>query len=132
MKRSDFSNKEWDNIKNEIKIILIEMAKRRGLITYSDLTKRINAVRLNTENKDEVQIMAQLLGELSCEESRVGHGMISTLVIHKTGDQEPGLGFFDYAKEIGKDFNDKTKFWVEECKKVHNYWAVKSKVVKNR
>ncbi len=132
MKRSDFNNKEWGSIKEEIKMILIEVAKRRGLITYSDLTKKMNTVRLSTENKDEVQIIAQLLGELSCEENRTGHGMISALVIHKTGDQEPGLGFFDYAKEIGKEFDDKTKFWVEECKKVHNYWVVKSKGVKSR
>ncbi len=48
--------------------------------------------------------------------------MLSALVIHKTGDQEPGPGFFELAKDLGKDTSDMLTCWVTEVKKVHDYW----------
>ena len=98
MKRADFTNKEWDNIKGEIHSILVGVAKSKKLINYSDLVKRMKTVTLHTDNVDEVQILAELLGEISGEENKHARGMLSALVIHKTGDREPGLGFFVYAK----------------------------------
>jgi hypothetical protein len=119
MKRSDFDNEKWGNIKEEIRKVLIGVAKKKLLIAYSDLTKSIKSINLNVANKDHVQILASLLGELSCEEERLGKGMISAIVIHKTGDQEPGPGFYKCAIGLGKKFSDKTAFWVAECNRVY-------------
>ena len=66
--------------------------------------------------------MAEMLGEISLAEDKAGRGMLSALVTHKSGDMEPGQGFFDYAKVLDKDVSDKIKFWSQEVNKVHKYW----------
>ena len=37
-----------------------------------------------------------------------GRGMLSVIVVHKVGDMQPGPGFFQLAKKLGRDTSDKT------------------------
>ena len=69
--------------------------------------------------------MVDMLGEISLAEDKADCGMLSALVVHKTGDMEPGQGFFHYAEALGRDISDKTACWVREIHKVHDYWANK-------
>ncbi len=59
-----------------------------------------------------------MLYEVSIEEleQHPRAGIISALVVHKYGDMEPGSGFFDLAKSLGRDTSDRTKCWIEESK----------------
>ncbi len=54
--------------------------------------------------------------------------MLSVVVVHKHGDMEPGPGFFELAKHLGRDTKDLLRFWIDELKKVHAYWSVKAAV----
>ena len=45
--------------------------------------------------------------------------MMTALVVHKEGDYQPGPGFFELAKELGRDVTDIEKCWVAEFKRVH-------------
>lgn len=89
------------------------------MMPYSELAAKIKSVRLEAHD----QRLFHLLGELSQEEDAEGRGMLSAMVVHKTGDMEPGPGFFELAKELGHDASDKTKFWIEEMKKIYAYWS---------
>jgi len=66
--------------------------------------------------------MDYLLERVSREEHACGRGLLSVIVVHKYGDQEPGNGFYDLAKELGFDVSDRVAFWVSEFSRVTNYW----------
>ena len=112
--------KKWNKGKEEMRQILITRAKVRGMIPYSELTSKIISISLDPES----YALAAMLGEISSEENAAGRGMLSVVVVHKTGDMQPGPGFFELAKELGRDTSDILKCWVEELKKVHAYWSM--------
>ncbi|GJM18277.1 MAG: hypothetical protein DHS20C14_04900 [Phycisphaeraceae bacterium] len=109
----------WDSAKKEVRAALIERAKLRGMITYSELADQLTAIKVAPH---DVRYFS-LLGEVSIDEHNEGRPLLSVLVVHKSGDGEPGKGFFQLAKSLGKNTNEVTAFWVEEFKKVHAYWA---------
>ena len=57
-----------------------------------------------------------LLGQISSEEDAAG-------VVHKVGDMQPGPGFFELAKSLGRDTRDPLKCWVDELHHVHVGWS---------
>lgn len=67
--------------------------------------------------------LAHMLGEISEEENAAGRGMLSVIVVHKNGDMQPGPGFFQLAKKLGRDTSDKTTCWVNELHGVHRHWS---------
>jgi hypothetical protein len=64
-----------------------------------------------------------LLGEISSEEDAAGRGMLTVIVVHKVGDMQPGPGFFELAKLLGRDTTDPLRCWVDELHRVHAVWA---------
>jgi hypothetical protein len=115
-----YTQAEWDAAKNEMRLILIRRAKLRGTIPYSEVTSQIHSIVLEPHSP----AMAAILGEISEEEDTAGHGMLSVVVVHKEGDMQPGPGFFELAKDLGRDTADILRCWIEELKKVHKYWSV--------
>ena len=79
--------------------MMINVARVRGMIPYSDLVKRIHRVRLDAYDPR----LFHMLGEISSEENGAGRGMLTVVVVHKVGDMEPGPGFFELAKQLGRD-----------------------------
>lgn len=118
--RYDYPIEKWNKGKEEMRQILISRAKVRGMIPYSELTSKIKSINLDPES----YALAAMLGEISSEENAAGRGMLSVVVVHKTGDMQPGPGFFELAKDLGRDTSDILKCWVEELKKVHAYWSI--------
>ena len=49
--------------------------------------------------------------------------MLTVIVVHKEGDMQPGPGFFELARELGRDTGDVLKCWVDEVRKVHAAWG---------
>jgi len=114
-----YSIDDWNKAKEEMRQILIERAKVRGMIPYSELASQIRTVCV----KPESNALAGMLGEISSAEDAAGRGMLTVIVVHKSGDMQPGPGFFELAKELGRDTSDILKCWVDELKKVHAYWS---------
>lgn len=102
--------------------ILIEKAKVSETIPYSGLTKQITTINIDPES----YALAAMLGEISGAEDDVGRGMLSVIVVHKSGDMKPGRGFFEFAEELGRDTSDEEKCWVDELKKVYAHWQQKN------
>lgn len=110
---------DWDRAKAEIRTVLIQRAKVRGMIPYSELVTKIRAVAFDAYD----QRLFWILGELSEDEATASRGMLSALVVHKVGDMEPGPGFFKLAADLGRDTSDQTKCWVDEIKLIYTIWS---------
>lgn len=104
--------------KDEAKRILIDRAKVRGMITYSELADRIVSMQLTPRSPQ----LFQILDDLSMEEQKEGRGLLSCIVVHKVGDMEPGVGFYDLAKRAGRNTRDKLNLWIKELHRVHAAW----------
>ena len=123
MKKTDIKHQLWESVKQEMRSAIIQRAKQCNRITYSELLENITVLQLDMERVDHRNIMAEMLGEISLAEDNAGRGMLSALVVHKSGDMEPGQGFFEYAESLGKDISDRLAFWAAEMGKVHDYWS---------
>ncbi len=117
--RYGFADQDWAAAKAEMKAILAARAKLRGMIPYSDLVARVKAIQLAPDSF----ALAAMLGEISEEEDALGRGMLTVIVVHKHGDMQPGPGFFDLAKRLGRNTSDIMKCWIDELKRVHAVWS---------
>lgn len=119
MSNYGFSKDQWNDAKQEVRDILISHAKNGTTLSYSDLVTGIRSIAIEPHD----QRLFQLLGDISTEEDAGGHGMLSVVVVHKSGDQQPGPGFFKLAKSLGRDTSDELMCWVDELKRVQNVWS---------
>ncbi len=118
-KKYGVNQHEWDAAKAEMRDALVERAKVRGMIPYSELVEKITTIELEPNSF----ALAAMLGEVSTEEDAADRGMLSVIVVHKVGDMQPGPGFFDLARELGRDTSDILKCWIDELKMVHRVWS---------
>lgn len=114
-----FTDLQWQNAKREIQSILVERARLRGMIPYSELVRKMTTVLLEPND----HALGAMLGEVSVEEDAAGRGMLTVIVVHKEGDMQPGPGFFELARQLDRDTSDNLKYWIDELKKVHAYWS---------
>jgi len=114
-----FSQTDWDAAKEEARTVMIERAKVRGMIPYSNLVKQLRSIKLEAHDPR----LFHMLGEISSEEDAAGRGMLTVVVVHKDGDMQPGPGFFELAKQLGRDTSNILKCWVNELHKVHAAWS---------
>ena len=115
----DVPKKIWEAAKSEAKAIMIERAKARGTIAYSDLVSKIRSLPMQAHD----QRLFHLLGQISSEEDAARRGMLTVLVVHKHGDMQPGPGFFELAEHLGRDTNDILRCWIDELNFVYGVWA---------
>lgn len=66
---------------------------QRAMIPYSDLVGRIKSVAFSAFDTRLVAI----LGQISVAEHDHGRPLLRVLLVHKTGDIQPGEGFFELA-----------------------------------
>jgi molybdopterin synthase catalytic subunit len=111
---------DWEKAKAEMREILIERAKVRRMIPYSELVEKITTINLKPHSK----ALDNMLGEISEAENKDGRGMLTVIVVHKYGDMQPGPGFFELAHMLERDTSDILKCWIDELKKVHAYWSI--------
>jgi hypothetical protein len=94
---------------------MIEVAKRRSTISYSNLAIAIRTIRFQPDEKP----FHNLLGQISIEENEEDRGMLSVVVVHQRGDLRPGPGFFELARDLGWDVREPDKFWAEKLQRVY-------------
>ena len=84
-----------DDLYNEI----VAVAQRRGLITYGEIAPTVN---LDMGNDTDRERMSQLLAEVATHEQQAGRPMLTAVVVHQGGDNNPGEGFFAIATDFGR------------------------------
>jgi len=114
-----FEGPQWESAKHQAKEILAVVARSRGRIAYSELVGQITKLHLDPHDPR----LFHLLGEISSEEDAAGRGILTAIVVHKTGDMQPGPGFFELAKSLGRNTKDQLACWIAEFNTVHDYWA---------
>ena len=123
MKRENFDHgfqeEVWEAAKAEARRAMIAVATRQGVIYYSDLVAEICSINLEPQSPQ----LAHMLGEISTEEHEAGRGLLTVVVVHKSGDQMPGPGFFELARSLGHDTTDREAFWVGELAREHRIWS---------
>ena len=117
-----FADATWIQAKREAAAAIAARARVRGMITYTELVAAIAAIKL--EPRD--QRLDEVLRDLSTEEHQAGRGMMTALVVHKTGDMEPGPGFFELAERLGFTVSNRITFWINEVHKVHRAWVART------
>src|SRR5271168_4867351 len=93
-----FALSDWEAAKEEARIIMIKRVRARSAISYSELVSQIRGIRLDPHDR-----LDHFLGQISSEEDSKGRGMLTVLVVHKSGDLEPGKGFYELARPLGRD-----------------------------
>ena len=123
MKRDHFDHgfpeHVWNAAKDEARAAMIEVARRGRTMSYTELVQKITSCYLEPRDSR----LAHMLGEISTEEDREGRGLLTVVVVHKTGDMKPGPGFFELAECLGRDVSDAERCWVEESRKVYEVWS---------
>lgn len=105
-------------LKEEIRALLISRARVRGMISYTDLAGSVVTVQMGPRDR----LLYEILDEISVDEHSAGRGMLSCIVVHKAGDMEPGVGFYELAEHLGKKRRGKLSFWIKEMHEVHAVW----------
>ena len=109
-----FRDADWADAKQEMIAILAARAKLRGMSPYSDLVAHVKA------KIDPASFaLAAMLEEISEADDLAGRGMLTVIVVHKPGDMQPGPGFFNLAKRLGRDTSDIVNCWVHELRRMH-------------
>jgi len=93
--------------------LLIKRAEKGQLITYAEVSAQTGIHNGTT--------LFNLLGDISRHEHAKERPLLSVVVV-RGKEQVPGEGFFDLARELGKSFNDKFDFFVQESRECFEYW----------
>ena len=114
-----YKQEQWDLAKEEVKKKLIEKARTKSVISSAELTQGITALHMDRHD----QRMFPLLEEISTEENAAGRGLLSAVVVYRPGEMQPGPGFFDLAKKLGRDTSNIFDCWTKEINKVQSVWS---------
>jgi hypothetical protein len=107
---------------------LVKTAQERKLITYGEIAPLAN---LNMDDDKDRSAMAEILGEIARHEQAAERPMLTSVVIHRGRDNNPGEGFYAIAQEFrryggSRDPVRRTEFWAAEVAAAHNHWSAKS------
>ena len=121
-----FATSEWETARGWVAQRLHKVARGRGTITYSDLTTEMTKAGLSRLDPHS-SALAGLLGQINLLEHKRGRPLISAVVVYKTGDLEPGPGFWEFARHLGVDpgagEHARLEFWAQELERCFTYWA---------
>ena len=107
-------------MKEQIRDMLIKAAKNRKVVHYAEVGKLLNFSMDNPSHRVE---LGSILGEISTEEHESERPLLSAVVVHRE-DYLPGEGFFNLARELGKQRPDEDNdtFYANELKRVFDAW----------
>lgn len=117
--RHGFRPEVWEEAKAEAIRAMVQRARKSRTISYSELVAEIRAVRMEPHDPR----LSHFLGEIAEEEDAAGRGMLTVVVVHKRGDQKPGPGFYEMARQLGRDISDPEAFWIAEFEAVRHTWS---------
>ena len=101
---------------------LVELAKAKKLASYSEVAPLIGLDMSQEADRNEI---ARKLGDIVFHEHQNNRPMLTALVVHQGGYNNPGEGFFSAAEKIGlfkrtRDPMKRTIFWSNQVSLVHN------------
>jgi hypothetical protein len=114
---TDATGFDRDAVLDEMRAILIDCAKRRQTITYSELAQTITSARMH----HRAPIFHRLLDHLMTGDDP-DEPSLATLVVRKDSGI-PGMGYFAIAGRDGEYVPDPEAYWKERFDELCAYWA---------
>lgn len=114
-----FSEADWRALKREMREILINHARIRSTVCYSDLAAMITTAYVHHRGR----YFHRLLDEMCDEDAANGHASLASLVVRKDSGI-PGAGYFTIAAREGADVSDPQAYWQEQFERACDYWSV--------
>lgn len=112
-----FSTADWQALKDEMRAILIGVARLRTTITYSELASELRTVHVH----HRAPYFHKLLRELCDDEETLGRPPLAALVVRKdTGIC--GSGYFADLPVIDGAIADPIAYWRADFERICAYW----------
>ena len=120
-----FPQEDWNRALQQTRILLLDTARRNGIIYYSDIVDGIDAIQLSMNLDKDRGALGELLGKISRQTNTDGIGMLSAVAVSKTTNR-PTDSFFELARMLGYDIDDRDAFWIEQYRKVTSHYSTQS------
>jgi hypothetical protein len=120
MARKPLAEAQWRVLREEMRQVMIETARRGQLITYSELCALLKTAYLHYHSPQIVK----LLDEIGMIERDAGRPILPAVVVGKQSGI-PGAGYFRIAGEGHESENsfDPKVNWEADLKAVFDYWS---------
>jgi hypothetical protein len=103
-------------LKAEMRDLMIQAARMRMTITYSELTMQLQTAYIHYHSP----LLVKLLNEIGREENDAGRGALPAVVVAKQTGM-PGGGYFGLSAQL--DGGDFESAWRADLEGVYDYWA---------
>jgi hypothetical protein len=112
-----FSDARWNDIKTEMRQIMIEVAKSRQVITYAELCATLKTAYLHYHSP----LLTRLLIEIGGEEFEAGRPILPAVVVSKQSGI-PGAGYFKVERDE-LEISDPRAYWEADLQRLFDYWS---------
>lgn len=105
--------------KRELRDMLLEAARARATVTYSDVALRVFGGRVPARSR----LIMDLLSEVD-EEEQAARGIIIASLVVRADTGVPGAGYFTFlADRFGRRIDDPEGAWRDEAERVWRAYA---------
>lgn len=104
---------DWETARAQAEAAVIERARRRSTITYSELCAAISVARFKPYSW---RLMA-LLDEV-CADQDAERGIILATLVVRADTGRPGEGYFSALERLGADVSRRETLWLAEAERV--------------
>ena len=119
-----FSAADWKKLKEEMRDILVGVARTCSTITYSELASAMRTAHMH----QRAPLFHKLIRDMDRDERRAGRPSLAALVVRKDSGI-PGQGFFSGVNTAEGDSFDPEVYWRAEFDKVCDYWGEQLKLL---
>ena len=84
------------------------------MTSYGEIASKVTATHLEAFSP----LMNHLLGAIFRDENDAARPALTSIVTHKSGDKEPGPGFYDMARGLGIQFTEPYLYWATQVQDV--------------
>jgi len=108
------SDEDWNAAKGELCSAILAAARERRMTSYGEIASKVTATHLEAFSP----LMNHLLGAIFRDENDAARPALTSIVTHKSGDKEPGPGFYDMARGLGIQFTEPYLYWATQVQDV--------------
>lgn len=114
-----FSDAKWNDIKIEMRQLMVEVAKSGQTITYSELCAMLKTAYVHFHSP----MLTRLLMEIGSEEAQAGRPILPAVVVGKQSGM-PGAGYFKSDDERSElEAADPKAYWEADLQRLFDYWS---------
>ena len=114
-----FSDAKWNDLKTEMRQIMVAVAKSGQTISYSELCDSLKTAYVHYHSP----MLVRLLNEIGSAEVQAGRPPLPAVVVSKTS-RIPGAGYFmiDGGRDEAEMVDPKA-YWEADLQRVFDYWS---------